>query len=771
MNGKPLLNTLLLALVVGFWPRAEGQNWTLTSAPASNWVCVASSADGHQLLAAAGAPAFLGPAAGPIFISTNSGGTWAPSGAPVTNWATMASSADGTFLIAAGGQGPNYTSTNSGTTWLPNPQSPNITGSWQSIACSADGGTIIAGSAFLGGEFYGGQISVSTDRGASWTTTNIWSIVTTVGCSGDGRVMLAGLDHVNGASAAISTNRGSSWQSTIWGVYSVGCSADGRRLIVSLGINNPAKPVFISQDWGTTWVQVTNPVINGTSVAISADGKTMMAASSAFLPNGQTPIVVSRDSGATWTSNSFENVNWSSVASSADGSTLIAAANGGGIYTWHAPPAPGTVLWTYDAGSAIASSPSLGPDGTVYFGTAGTLYAITNQGPMASAKWTSGIPYVCSSPAVAADGTVYVSAMDSGTPASGYLYAFNSNGSTNWTFYTQGNGSPAIGFDNTVYATGGARLYALAPDGTLKWNVVIGGGVTFGTPALAPDGTIYIASPDAGSFSAISPMGDLKWSTMAYLGRGESPAIGSDGTVYLVGSGLFAYRPDGSCPWSRQGPLYAAPALGNDGTIYVAGSTAFGFEYGLSLNSFFPSGALRWQVQTNLGGGPQLAQNVGTPAVDAGGNIYVAALNTIFAFSPAGVVQWAYSPGDGAPGLTPLTLGADGILYAAFGSKLYAIAGASSPGTSTWPMYHQNARHTGKLEKPVLSQPQKGTSSSFTFQLYPNQLGPTYAIDTSTNLTTWTTLTNVLATTLPTEITDPSVSNAPTRFYRASLKN
>ena len=30
---------------------------------------------------------------------------------------------------------------------------------------------------------------------------------------------------------------------------------------------------------------------------------------------------------------------------------------------------PGTVLWTYDAGSSITAAPAIGPDGTIYVGT------------------------------------------------------------------------------------------------------------------------------------------------------------------------------------------------------------------------------------------------------------------------------------------------------------------------------------------------------------------------------------------------------------------
>jgi len=270
-----------------------------------------------------------------------------------------------------------------------------------------------------------------------------------------------------------------------------------------------------------------------------------------------------------------------------------------------------------------------------------------------------------------------------------------------------------------------------------------------------------------GSFSAFNQDGTLKWSAPANIGRGESPAIGSDGTVYLVGSGLFAYMPNGTNLWSHQGPLYAAPAIAQDGTVYVAGSTAFGFEYGLSLNAYAVDGTLKWQVQTNLGGGPNLAQAIGTPAVDVAGAIHVTALNTLFAYSPAGIVQWTFTPGDGTTSLTSPTIGPDGTIYATFGSKLYAISGTNAPGRTPWPMYHQNPRHTGKVEKPLLKQPQKRSDANFQFQLFPQQLGLAYNIEMSTNLNTWTSLTSIVATTLPTDVADLTATNASVRFYRA----
>ena len=54
----------------------------------------------------------------------------------------------------------------------------------------------------------------------------------------------------------------------------------------------------------------------------------------------------------------------------------------------------------------------------------------------------------------------------------------------------------------------------------------------------------------------------------------SSPAIGSDGTIY-VGSDyddLYAINPDGSIKWefnAGRGRVDSSPTIGSDGTIYV----------------------------------------------------------------------------------------------------------------------------------------------------------------------------------------------------------
>jgi outer membrane protein assembly factor BamB len=89
---------------------------------------------------------------------------------------------------------------------------------------------------------------------------------------------------------------------------------------------------------------------------------------------------------------------------------------------------PGTQLWVFnDVGlTGVTTAPAVAPDGTIYFSASGSLLALT---PAGSNKWTftptSGLLY--GSPTVGLDGTVYFGEL------TGTIYALNPDASTKWT--------------------------------------------------------------------------------------------------------------------------------------------------------------------------------------------------------------------------------------------------------------------------------------------------------------------------------------------------
>jgi len=133
--------------------------------------------------------------------------------------------------------------------------------------------------------------------------------------------------------------------------------------------------------------------------------------------------------------------------------------------------------------------------------------------------------------------------------------------------------------------------YAEEP-GTLKWKFEIDSEVEVeSSPAISSDGTIYVGSDD-GYLYAINPDGTLKWKFKTEnwgTAQSSSPAIGSNGTIYVVSKVyplyLYAINLDGTLKWKFQieDGAYSSPAIGSDGTIYAASYD--GYLYAINSDS------------------------------------------------------------------------------------------------------------------------------------------------------------------------------------------
>jgi outer membrane protein assembly factor BamB len=249
----------------------------------------------------------------------------------------------------------------------------------------------------------------------------------------------------------------------------------------------------------------------------------------------------------------------------------------------------GELKWKYQTGS-IFSSPVIGEDGTIFFGE--DSHNIWALHPNGTVKWRFGTGHVIySSPAIGLDGTVYCGCHD------GNIYAINpNNGTLKWKYNT-GNwvhGSPTIGDDGTVYiGSDNGYLYAFNPsDGAVKWMVYIG--AVYGSPALDKNGILYVGSWDE-KFYAIYPNGTIKWSyyTDAHV-WGSSAALSDEGTLYfgtcdLEWSGgieIIALYFDGTVKWRRSlDTIFSSPAIGSDGAVYIGscGEPGKGFLHAFGI--------------------------------------------------------------------------------------------------------------------------------------------------------------------------------------------
>ncbi|HNW53901.1 MAG TPA: PQQ-binding-like beta-propeller repeat protein, partial [Bacteroidales bacterium] len=353
------------------------------------------------------------------------------------------------------------------------------------------------------------------------------------------------------------------------------------------------------------------------------------------------------------------------------------------------------------------ATPVVADDGTIYINTLGYyvgtggnsqnfgfLWAINPDG---SEKWRyetgnfesgsgSMTPWLRGSAAIGHEGTVYVVSND------GVLHAVNPDGTLKWKFLAYENKGwlrgldgkpPVVGLDGTIYfAAEGefklfdmskreARLFAINPDGTLKWDFKLVEGKLFASeypPAIGPDGKIYLDNGEgtATMLYAINPNGTKAWEFPVGTLAASSPVVGADSTVYIGGWSyvssqyrikLYAINPDGTENWrfpksgdpEKYGSQLANPVIGADNNIY------FGIHAG-----------------GNLGGDGRL-----------------------YALRPDGTPLWSNPPSLGAIGNSPAVIAPDGTLYVGTGEgytnmyrgKLYAVnTNAFGVANTAWPM-------------------------------------------------------------------------------------
>lgn len=285
----------------------------------------------------------------------------------------------------------------------------------------------------------------------------------------------------------------------------------------------------------------------------------------------------------------------------------------------HALTPEGEKLWSVPTGARANSSPALAGDRSLFVGTAGNGPPALAVDPAGVVRWTrEDIGWVSTSPAIDADGTIYMVAGDS------TLHALDPDGQTRWAFRIQDQlrTSPGVTADGTVLVGGDdGRLYAVGPDGQERWTFQTGGRVQ-SSPVIAADGTIHLASNDRHLY-ALSPAGEERWRVEledpapahVEVQRGSSPAIGTDGTLYIGGRGLTAIAPDGSVRWVYPGIIpggvegLATPVVAGDGTVYVGSTSA--------LYAVTPEGLLKWDY-------PARGAFFRVPAIGLDGTILVA---------------------------------------------------------------------------------------------------------------------------------------------------
>lgn len=211
-------------------------------------------------------------------------------------------------------------------------------------------------------------------------------------------------------------------------------------------------------------------------------------------------------------------------------------------------------------------------------------------------------------------------------------------GEIEWIFTTEtmgkAYGSPVIGEDGTIYVSTSHQLYAVNPDGTLKWEFTRGR-MNQSSVMVGAGDIIYLSCGNtkldgsyAGYLYALNAKGELLWEyrTPGQI-YGYTSTIGLDGTIYFTD--LYVYKfpytdgllyavegQSGSLKWKTSGTAGFRCSEMNSISISPDGSTLYVVGKDSTMNAIAAqSGTLLWQIKTGF--------VLKTAAlVDSDGNIY-----------------------------------------------------------------------------------------------------------------------------------------------------
>lgn len=242
--------------------------------------------------------------------------------------------------------------------------------------------------------------------------------------------------------------------------------------------------------------------------------------------------------------------------------------------------------------------------------------------------------------------------------------------------------------------------FCLSEEGTLKWYFTAdsaddesnpGNLCEMNTsPAIGPDGTIYIATNDVvyqevkNYLYAINKNGTLKWKRLIL--EGDTPVIGRDGTIYVVspkGEKLYAISLNNSLKWvfdftyfnyMRDSYDLGIPSIGRDGTIYITNNIHYcraycEYQYIIEwadkyyVHAISPNGTEKWKNELNDRAERLIAVDKET--------LYVPSLNEFYAITDYGTKKWVIN----AAQLEYPVIGSDGSIYALGGKNIFDVDG------------------------------------------------------------------------------------------------
>jgi hypothetical protein len=303
----------------------------------------------------------------------------------------------------------------------------------------------------------------------------------------------------------------------------------------------------------------------------------------------------------------------------------------------------------------VPESAAIGTDNVQVFNPAGSsnlvpLNVTQRAGQIGHVRWRfqADGDYIQSRPAVASDGTIYTQDIY------GHLYALSPDGGLKWIFNSPGTGHDAIsvGSNGTIYIGNNASIFALSPNGSVLWRFDQNPGafILLG-PNVGPDGNIYVVGTQGMGVFSLTPQGALRWSVVENYSRpiviqqeiAFGPALQSrlyfHANDHLRGLGL-----DGTQIFTFVDHLDTSegiqqPAVNPDGYVY---SNLFTYPGpGVVLGKFDNNGNELWHVFDQF---PTPTSVVSAPDVGPDGVIYDGQnLVHLYAINSDGSIRWQYT--------------------------------------------------------------------------------------------------------------------------------
>jgi outer membrane protein assembly factor BamB len=366
---------------------------------------------------------------------------------------------------------------------------------------------------------------------------------------------------------------------------------------------------------------------------------------------------------------------------------------------------------------------AVGPDGTVYQ-LWDRLWAFDASLPQLP-KWTypasaaERLEGVASAPAVAADGTIFFAT------SAGMLYAIRADGSLRWELDVGGNlTGVSLGGDSTLYV--GSRdgpLYAIDKTGALLWyydptspSPPISGYQNTGRwiepPAIAADGTLYISVNFRWQYCIGLCIGLIETGQVISLTPRDHvlPRGAEERWVYTLEGGV------------REIPVVATlrdAGTGNE-TRWVAFSGDDKKIYGIR-DVDFPDTSEPVGQRLSFVRSHEFSDLVaGSPVIAEDGTIFTTNQNgSLYALQPIKLwdgetnpTQWSLGMGgtptgpvlDGEPGSGDAALYV-GVTVATDGNALHAIYAGAAPAADDWPMARRGADNAAQAYRGIAGSP------------------------------------------------------------------